>query len=151
MVFGDHVNAHPRWATFKKIDLAYGDAIKAAGGKVDVVMLPEVGITGNSHMLMMDKNNGAIADMIDKWLAGKGLSDRPGGGGRFHPLFPAAWARRFGAGAPCRSASFPRPARAGVPERSSRAASPRLKTSRRYGPLMHGTSPPPDRRNIGIH
>jgi pimeloyl-ACP methyl ester carboxylesterase len=75
MVFGDHVDAHPRWATFKKIDLAYGDAIKAAGGKVDVVMLPEVGITGNSHMLMMDKNNGAIADVIDKWLAGKGLTD----------------------------------------------------------------------------
>ncbi len=90
MVFGDHVNAHPRWATFKKIDLAYGDAIKAAGGKVDVVMLPEVGITGNSHMLMMDKNNGAIADMINTWLAGKGLSDRPGGGGCFLPLFGRA-------------------------------------------------------------
>jgi hypothetical protein len=26
-------------------------------------------------MLMMDKNNGQIADLINKWLADKGLSD----------------------------------------------------------------------------
>jgi hypothetical protein len=49
--------------------------VRAAGGKVDVVNLPEVGIKGNSHMLMMDKNNGQIADLIDKWLTDKGLSD----------------------------------------------------------------------------
>ena len=75
MVFGDHVDEHPRWATFKKIDLAYADAVRAAGGKVDVVHLPEVGIKGNSHMMMMDKNNDAIADMIHKWLTDKGLMD----------------------------------------------------------------------------
>jgi hypothetical protein len=75
MVFGDHVDEHPRWATFKKIDLAYADAIRAGGGKVDVVNLPEAGITGNSHMMMMDKNNGPIADLIHKWLIDKGLAD----------------------------------------------------------------------------
>ena len=32
MVFGDYVDQHPRWATFKKIDTEYGNAIKAAGG-----------------------------------------------------------------------------------------------------------------------
>jgi hypothetical protein len=42
---------------------------------VDVVNLPEIGIKGNSHMLMMDKNNAEIADVIHKWLAGKGLVD----------------------------------------------------------------------------
>jgi hypothetical protein len=26
---------------------------------------------------MQDKNNAAIADVIQKWLAGKGLADRP--------------------------------------------------------------------------
>ena len=75
MVFGDHVEEHPRWAAFKKIDLAYADAIRAAGGKVDVVNLPELGIKGNSHMLMMDKNNAVTADLIQKWLADKGLVD----------------------------------------------------------------------------
>ena len=75
MVFGDHVDEHPRWAGFKKTDLAYGDAIRAAGGSVDVVNLPEVGIRGNSHMLMQDKNNAQIADLIQKWLADKGMTD----------------------------------------------------------------------------
>jgi hypothetical protein len=75
MVFGDYVDQHPRWAAFKKIDLAYADAIRAAGGSVDVVNLPERGITGNSHMLMQDKNNAQIADLIQKWLADKGMTD----------------------------------------------------------------------------
>ncbi len=42
---------------------------------MDVVNLPEVGIKGNSRMMMMDKNNGQIADLINKWLTDKGLSD----------------------------------------------------------------------------
>ena len=35
--------------------------------------LPEWGIKGNSHMLMMDNNNDEIAGMIFKWLGEKGL------------------------------------------------------------------------------
>ena len=42
---------------------------------MDVINLPEVGIKGNSHMLMQDKNNGAIADVIQTWLIGKGLTE----------------------------------------------------------------------------
>ena len=34
---------------------------------------PEIGIKGNSHMLTQDKNNAEIADVIHKWLAGKGF------------------------------------------------------------------------------
>jgi pimeloyl-ACP methyl ester carboxylesterase len=75
MLFGDYVDQHPRWATFKKIDLEYADAVRAGGGTVDVIHLPEVGLKGNSHMLMMDKNNGPIADVIHKWLTDKGLVD----------------------------------------------------------------------------
>jgi len=73
MMFGDYVAEHPRWRTFKKIDLEYADAVRAAGGSVDVINLPEIGIKGNSHMLMMDKNNAEIADVIHKRLAGKNL------------------------------------------------------------------------------
>ena len=57
----------------RQIGLDYADAVRVAGGNVDVVNLPEVGIKGNSHMLMMDKNNAWIADLIQKWLADKGL------------------------------------------------------------------------------
>ena len=36
--------------------------------------LPQVGIKGNSHMMMMDKNNNQVADLIQKWLVDKGLA-----------------------------------------------------------------------------
>jgi hypothetical protein len=59
----------------RQLGLDYAEAVRAAGGKVDVVNLPEIGIKGNSHMLMMDKNNAQTADLIQKWLADKGLVD----------------------------------------------------------------------------
>jgi pimeloyl-ACP methyl ester carboxylesterase len=73
MVFGDYVDQHPRWATFKKIDTEYAQAVRAAGGTVDWINLPDIGIKGNSHMMMQDKNNAEIANVIQKWLVGKGL------------------------------------------------------------------------------
>src|SRR5262249_33676586 len=73
MLFGDYVDQHPRWATYKKTDLAYAAAVRAVGGTVDVINLPDIGIKGNSHMLMQDKNNAEIADVIQTWMVGKGL------------------------------------------------------------------------------
>ena len=75
MLFGDYVDQHPRWANFKKIDTEYGNAIKAAGGSVDWINLPDIGIKGNSHMMMQDKNNMQVAEVIQKWLVSKGLVD----------------------------------------------------------------------------
>ena len=48
---------------------------KAAGGSVEIVNLPDLGIRGNTHFMMMEKNNAEIADVIQKWLVGKGLAD----------------------------------------------------------------------------
>ena len=39
------------------------------------VDLPDVGIKGNSHMMMMDRNSDQVADLIQKWLVGKGLTE----------------------------------------------------------------------------
>jgi pimeloyl-ACP methyl ester carboxylesterase len=75
MLFGDYVEQHPRWAAFRSIDTEYADAIKAAGGQVDWIDLPDIGIKGNSHMLMQDRNNGAIAAVIQRWFVRRGLSD----------------------------------------------------------------------------
>jgi pimeloyl-ACP methyl ester carboxylesterase len=49
---------------------AYAARIKAAGGQVDIVHTAELGIKGNSHMLMQDKNNLELADIILKWMGG---------------------------------------------------------------------------------
>jgi pimeloyl-ACP methyl ester carboxylesterase len=43
--------------------------IKAAGGMAENIFLPERGIRGNSHMLMMDTNNQQLADIILAWLS----------------------------------------------------------------------------------
>jgi pimeloyl-ACP methyl ester carboxylesterase len=75
MLFGDYVDQHPRWAAYKKTDSEYAEAVKAAGGSVDVVMLPDLGIKGNSHMLMQEKNNAEIAEVIHKWLTAKGMAE----------------------------------------------------------------------------
>src|SRR6266481_1897540 len=44
------------------------NAIKSVGGSAKFLLLPEAGHKGNSHMLMMDKNNLEIADLIIGWL-----------------------------------------------------------------------------------
>jgi pimeloyl-ACP methyl ester carboxylesterase len=74
-IFGDYVDDHPRWAAYKKQLNEYGGALKAAGGSFEMVMLPDIGIKGNSHMLMQDKNNAEIAEVIQKWLASNGMVD----------------------------------------------------------------------------
>jgi pimeloyl-ACP methyl ester carboxylesterase len=43
-------------------------AIKQAGGAGTFLLLPDQGIKGNSHMMMMDKNNLVIADRIIDWI-----------------------------------------------------------------------------------
>ena len=42
--------------------------IKTVGGTAENMELPDVGIRGNSHMLMMDFNNLQPAEMILDWL-----------------------------------------------------------------------------------
>ena len=73
MVFGDFIEQDARWPKIRAIAVDFGDKIKSAGGTVDVIDLPKIGIKGNSHMMMMDKNNSDVAAVIQKWLVEKGL------------------------------------------------------------------------------
>ena len=52
--------------------MRFAEAIRAAGGSVEVVDLPERGIRGNSHMVMMDRNSDEVAALVQDWLAAKG-------------------------------------------------------------------------------
>jgi hypothetical protein len=40
---------------------------------VDIIDLPAQGITGNSHMIMMDRNSDQVAALVQQWLAARGL------------------------------------------------------------------------------
>ncbi|MCI6100301.1 MAG: hypothetical protein MR630_00070 [Selenomonas sp.] len=43
------------------------------GGHADIIHLPDIGITGNTHFLMSDRNNAVIANLIEDWLEKQGL------------------------------------------------------------------------------
>lgn len=75
VVIGDNAKNHPRWSRIRQNSTDYAAAFKAAGGSIDVVDLPDVGIKGNSHMVMMDRNSGEVADLIQNWLISKGLAE----------------------------------------------------------------------------
>ena len=75
VVIGDNAKEHPRWKNIRQNSVTYAEAFRAAGGSLDLIDLPDVGIKGNSHMMMMDKNSDQIAELIQNWLVKKGLSD----------------------------------------------------------------------------
>ncbi|HEY0124070.1 MAG TPA: hypothetical protein VGC14_20380 [Rhizobium sp.] len=64
VMVGDHLGENPDEACVKEMD-----QIKAAGGDMTFVSLPQVGIKGNSHMFMQDRNNLQIADLLVNWVS----------------------------------------------------------------------------------
>ena len=46
-------------------------AANAAGGKAEMVMLPDVGFHGSSHMLMQDKISLDVAHWLEGWITGQ--------------------------------------------------------------------------------
>ncbi|WP_296560372.1 alpha/beta fold hydrolase [Pigmentiphaga sp.] len=65
VVMGDNMDTDPRWPRMR----ARVRAFASAHGDVRLLSLPERGIAGNSHMLMMDRNSLDIADLVHDWLA----------------------------------------------------------------------------------
>jgi pimeloyl-ACP methyl ester carboxylesterase len=70
VVFGDNTvgAAGPNGDERRNTCASSVGAIRAAGGAGRVMLLPELGIKGNTHMMMMDKNNLQIADLIMGWI-----------------------------------------------------------------------------------
>lgn len=73
-IYGDFIAQDARWPTIKANNLKFQESIRAAGGKTDVIDLPAIGIKGNSHMMMMDRNNLQVAELIQRWLVEQGLT-----------------------------------------------------------------------------
>jgi pimeloyl-ACP methyl ester carboxylesterase len=72
-VFGDFIEQDARWPTIRGNVVRFLGEVSKAGGKPDVIDLPKLGIKGNSHMMMMDRNSDQIAAIIQKWLSDKGF------------------------------------------------------------------------------
>ena len=75
VLYGDNVEKSPMFLGQRENNIKMAALAKAVGGSIEIVNLPEVGIKGNTHFMMMEKNNGELADLIQKWLVGKGLVD----------------------------------------------------------------------------
>ena len=72
-IYGDYIEQDSRWPTIRSNGIKFYEALRAAGGSADMVDLPKIGIKGNSHMIMMDKNSDVVAGVIQDWLAKRGL------------------------------------------------------------------------------
>jgi pimeloyl-ACP methyl ester carboxylesterase len=72
VVFGDHLDAVTgtvvNWQNQFNDCNAFITRVKAAGGVAEMLHPPTLGIRGNSHMIMQDKNNLQIADLILTWI-----------------------------------------------------------------------------------
>jgi len=68
VLFGDNINGSPRWAPRLRQCRAFVHAANIAGINAELILLPEVGIHGNSHMMMQDKNNLQVADWMLDWI-----------------------------------------------------------------------------------
>ncbi|MGI4944986.1 MAG: hypothetical protein ACRYHQ_31240 [Janthinobacterium lividum] len=69
VLWGDNVDQSPRWSPRLAQCRAFVTAANAAGGKAELVLLPDVGLKGNSHMMMLDKDNLDVADWITGWIS----------------------------------------------------------------------------------
>ena len=75
IMFGDHLGdlrgpLAGMWpANFDSCN-KFVQQVSAAGGDAQMMSLPKMGIKGNSHMLMQDKNNLELADLILGWIDG---------------------------------------------------------------------------------
>jgi hypothetical protein len=68
ILWGDYVDLSSRWSPRLKACREFAEAARKAGGRVESVVLPEIGIKGNSHMLMQDDNSLEIADWLFAWI-----------------------------------------------------------------------------------
>jgi len=72
IMFGDHLGdiqgGPANWSNSFDTCQKFVEQLKTAGGDAEMMHLPKMGIRGNSHMLMQDKNNLQLADLIIRWI-----------------------------------------------------------------------------------
>lgn len=72
LVFGDYVEG-TQWEARLANARIFAGLINANGGDAEVLVLPEAGLTGNTHIAMADMNNQEVADLLADWLERKGF------------------------------------------------------------------------------
>ena len=82
VMFGDHladVQGGPvSWNASYEGCQRFVQQLKTAGGDAEMMYLPKLGIKGNSHMLMQDRNSLDLADLLLDWID-KHVESKPAG------------------------------------------------------------------------
>ena len=79
LYYGDYIKigsenvGEDKWGTEYAMAEQFVAAINRHGGDATLVHLPKIGITGNSHFLMQERNNEEIMKLALAWLKEKGL------------------------------------------------------------------------------
>jgi pimeloyl-ACP methyl ester carboxylesterase len=75
-VHGDHIAGNPAATGQPRLELctAAMNVINAGGGRASLSELPSVGLAGNSHLIMQDRNNLEVADWLIRELRAHGLA-----------------------------------------------------------------------------
>ena len=81
VVYGDNIPTErteawnlDNWRVRLAMAKLWVDAVNHHGGKATLLHLPKKGIKGNTHFLMSDTNNEAIADILEDWMKANGLA-----------------------------------------------------------------------------
>ncbi|HEY6817337.1 MAG TPA: alpha/beta fold hydrolase [Croceibacterium sp.] len=72
-VWGDNLDKSPLWQSRLEQCRAFVALINANGGQAEILLLPNKGLRGNTHMPFADMNNEAVAALLAEYLAAKGL------------------------------------------------------------------------------
>ncbi len=64
------------WRVRLNLARKWARVVNEYGGDAEIVYLPDLGVTGNTHFLMADLNNVEVANVMEQWLKSKGLSKR---------------------------------------------------------------------------
>lgn len=74
--FGDYIDNGPEdiqstsfWKGIRDTAVEFAESYNADGGNCTVINLPDIGITGNSHFMFQELNNGEIAAHIENWIS----------------------------------------------------------------------------------
>jgi pimeloyl-ACP methyl ester carboxylesterase len=73
LVLGDHLQDSALWASLLPNVQRYFGALAHQGGVAEMLDLPALGIAGNSHFPMMDRNSDQVAGLVQAWMQRQGL------------------------------------------------------------------------------
>ena len=68
LLFGDFIDRSPRWTAAREAAAAFGERVNAAGGRAELVALPDAGFPGATHMFMMDEHSAGISEWLGAWI-----------------------------------------------------------------------------------